>query len=94
MLNVSVVAGFNTSPVLGKDQDAMLRLTVSNQGTTPDVPVLVVRIGTDLTEDEKTGPGYCAVGGTMDEYELPLLGGLEPVPGMPVGAFIETSRVR
>jgi HlyD family secretion protein len=50
----------------------------------------VVRIGADLTKGEKTGTGYYAVRVAIDETKLPLLGGLELVPGMPVEAFIET----
>ena len=52
-----------------------------------------MRIGADLTEGEKTGTGYYAVRVAIDETKLPLLGGLELVPGMPVEAFIDKYRI-
>ncbi len=71
-------------------QRAMLHFSAFSQGTTPDIPGKVTRIGADLSEDENTGSQYYVVRVAIDETELPQLGGLELVPGMPVEVFIET----
>ena len=71
-------------------QNTRLQFSAFNQSTTPSILGSVQRIGADLTEDEKTGTAYYVARVAIDESKLPMLEGLELVPGMPVEAFIET----
>ena len=72
-------------------QSAMLRFTNFNQRTTPEIEGHVLRIGADLTRDDKTAPGYFVVRVEIPADALDKLGGSRHLlPGMPVEAFIMT----
>jgi len=73
------------------DQHAVLRFTAFNQRTTPELNGEVVRIGADVSQDEKKSESYYAVRIRVSDGELARLGGLKPVAGMPVEAFIQTT---
>jgi HlyD family secretion protein len=71
-------------------QRAVLRFTAFNQRTTPELNGEVVRIGADITQEEKKNESYYAVRIQISDRELARLGGLTLVAGMPVEAFIQT----
>jgi len=70
-------------------QHAVLRFTTFNQRTTPEIRGEVVRIGADVTQDEKKDESYYAVRIQISDTELARLDG-HPVAGMPVESFIQT----
>ena len=70
----------------------MLRFTAFNQRTTPEVKGVVTRLSPDATRDKETGQFYYTARITPDSGELARLTDHKLVPGMPVDAFIETSR--
>jgi HlyD family secretion protein len=72
-------------------QRAVLRFAAFNQRTTPELNGEVMRIGADVSQDEKKNESYYAVRIRVAEGELARLGGLKPVAGMPVEAFIQTT---
>ena len=72
-------------------QRAVLRFTGFNQRTTPELNGEVVRIGADVTQEDKKNETYYAVRIRVSDGELARLDGLKPVAGMPVEAFIQTS---
>jgi HlyD family secretion protein len=72
-------------------QQAVLRFTAFNQRTTPELNGEVVRIGADVSQDEKKNESYYAVRIRVGDGELARLGGQKTVAGMPVEAFIQTT---
>jgi HlyD family secretion protein len=72
-------------------QRAVLRLSAFNQRITPELNGEVVRIGADVTQEEKKGESYYAVRIRIADDELARLDGLKLVAGMPVEAFIQTT---
>ncbi len=70
-------------------QRAVLRFTTFNQRTTPELRGEVVRIGADVTQDEKKNESYYSVRIQISDTELARLDG-HPVAGMPVESFIQT----
>jgi HlyD family secretion protein len=72
-------------------QGAVLRFTAFNQRTTPELNGEVVRIGADVTQEEKKNESYYAVRIRVADGELARLGEQKPVAGMPVEAFIQTT---
>jgi HlyD family secretion protein len=72
-------------------QGAVLRFTAFNQRTTPELNGEVVRIGADVTQEEKKNESYYAVRIRVADGELARLAGQKPVAGMPVEAFIQTT---
>ena len=72
-------------------QQAVLRFTAFNQRTTPELNGEVVRIGADVTQEEKKNESYYAVRIRVTDGELARLEGSKLVAGMPVEAFIQTS---
>jgi HlyD family secretion protein len=72
-------------------QHAVVRFTAFNQRTTPELNGEVVRIGADVTQEEKKGESYYAVRIRIADDELARLDGLKLVAGMPVEAFIQTT---
>lgn len=71
-------------------QHAMLRFAAFNQRTTPELRGVVVRIGADVTQEEKRNEAYYSVRIGISDSELARLQGLKLVAGMPVEAFIQT----
>jgi HlyD family secretion protein len=51
----------------------------------------VTEIGADATQDEKRNESYYSVRLRIPDSELERLDGLQPLSGMPVETFIETS---
>ena len=72
-------------------QRAVIRFPAFNQRTTPQLDGEVVRIGADVTEEEKKNESYYAVRIRVPDEELARLDGLKLVAGMPVEAFIQTA---
>lgn len=71
-------------------QTALVRLSMLNQRTTPEINGEVDRISPDITQDQKAGTSYYTVRIMLPERELARLSGFKLVPGMPVEAFIQT----
>ena len=71
-------------------QQATLRFAAFNQRTTPELHGVVVRIGADVTQEEKRNEAYYSVRIGISDSELARLQGLKLVAGMPVEAFIQT----
>jgi HlyD family secretion protein len=72
-------------------QPAVLRFVAFSQRTTPEIDGVVTRISADVTEDPKTGTRYYTIRIGVSESEIPRLGSVKLVPGMPVEALIQTS---
>jgi membrane fusion protein, type I secretion system len=72
-------------------QRAVVRFPAFNQRTTPELTGEIVRIGADVTQEEKKGESYYAVRIRIADDELARLDGLKLVAGMPVEAFIQTT---
>jgi HlyD family secretion protein len=71
-------------------QHAVLRFAAFNQRTTPELNGELVRIGADVTQDDKNSEPYYSVRLRVLDGELGRLEGLQLVAGMPVEAFIQT----
>jgi HlyD family secretion protein len=71
-------------------QKAIMRFSAFNQRTTPEISGHVVQISPDLTIDQKTGVGFYLVRVAPEEKDIPKLGGIKLIPGMPIEAFVET----
>lgn len=71
-------------------QKATLRFSAFNQRTTPEIEGTVNFISADLTKDERTGISYYTVRITPAPEEIPRLGDIRLVPGMPVEVFVQT----
>jgi HlyD family secretion protein len=71
-------------------QTASLRFSSFNQRTTPEIEGEVTLVSADLTQDQRSGASYYLVRVTPVASELPRLGGVKLVPGMPVEVFIKT----
>ena len=72
-------------------QRAVLHFAAFNQRTTPELNGEVVRIGADVTQDERSGESYYSVRIRVLDGELARLEGLQLVAGMPVEAFLQTT---
>jgi len=71
-------------------QRAVLRFPAFNQRTTPELNGEVVRIGADVTQDDKKNEAYYTVRIRVPDGELQRLDGLKLLAGMPVEAFLQT----
>ena len=71
-------------------QVANLRFSGFNLRTTPEIEGKVSLISPDITQDQKTGANYYLVHITPNIAEIPRLGDVKLIPGMPVEAFIKT----
>ena len=71
-------------------QQVMLRFSAYSQRTTPEIAGAVRQISADVTKDQRTGATYYTVQVVVDQEQLPLLGAVKLVPGMPVEVFIQT----
>lgn len=76
---------------LRQGQRAVVRFSSFNRRTTPELNGEVIEIGADVTQDEKRNESYYAVRIRIPDGELERLDGLQPLAGMPVETFIETS---
>lgn len=74
-------------------QRAVVRFPAFNQRVTPELDGEVIRIGADVTQDEKRAgtESYYAVRIRVSDNELSRLEGLKIVAGMPVEAFLQTT---
>jgi HlyD family secretion protein len=74
-------------------QRAVVRFPAFNQRVTPELDGKVVRIGADVTQEEKRAgsESYYAVRIRISDDELARLEGLKIVAGMPVEAFLQTT---
>jgi len=73
------------------NQPARLRFTSFNQRTTPEIDGEIVRIGADVSRDDKAGPTYFVVRVAIPQREIDKLAATRLLPGMPVEVFISTS---
>ena len=92
--NLTVEAKVNPQDIdqLKVGQNALLRFTSFNQRTTPEINGTVTRISADISTDQRTGQSYYTVRIGLPPQEVARLGDVKLVPGMPVEAFIETSK--
>ena len=72
-------------------QRAVVRFSAFNQRTTPEMNGEVTRIGADVTQDDRKQETFYAVRIRIPDSELARLEGLQPVAGMPVEVFMQTS---
>jgi HlyD family secretion protein len=89
-LNVEVrISPINIDQVrLG--QQAVIRFSAFNQGTTPEINGIVSRVSADIAEDQRTATTFYIARISLPGDEVARLGQLKLVPGMPVDAFIQT----
>ncbi|TAJ37334.1 MAG: HlyD family type I secretion periplasmic adaptor subunit [Reyranella sp.] len=71
-------------------QRAVVRFPAFNQRTTPELDGEIVRIGADVTQEEKKNESYYSVRILVPDSELARLQGLRLVAGMPVEVFMQT----
>lgn len=71
-------------------QAAVLRFPAFNQRTTPELNGEVVRIGADVTQDERKNESYYTVRIRVADEELRRLDGQKLLAGMPVEVFLQT----
>ncbi|SJZ38760.1 HlyD family secretion protein [Enhydrobacter aerosaccus] len=71
-------------------QRATLRFPAFDQRTTPEIEGEVVRIGADVTQDDKKNESYYSVRITLSDDEVGRLGSVALIAGMPAEAFIGT----
>lgn len=72
-------------------QRAVVRFPAFNQRTTPELDGEIVRIGADVTQEEKKNESYYSVRILVPDSELARLEGLRLVAGMPVEVFMQTA---
>jgi HlyD family secretion protein len=72
-------------------QRAIVQFAAFNRRTTPELVGEVLGIGADITQDDKRNEAYYAVRIRISDKELARLEGLQPMAGMPVEVFIQTS---
>ncbi len=72
-------------------QTAMLRFTNFNQRTTPEIDGEVMRIGADVSRDDKAGASYFVVRIAIPQDQIAKLGKTHLMPGMPVEVFVRTA---
>ena len=72
-------------------QHAVLRFGAFSQRTTPELNGELVRIGADVTQDDKNSEPYYSVRIRVLDGEAARLDGLHLLAGMPVEAFIQTT---
>lgn len=72
-------------------QTAMLRFTNFNQRTTPEIDGEVMRIGADVSRDDKAGASYFVVRIAIPPDQIGKLGKTHLMPGMPVEVFVRTA---
>jgi HlyD family secretion protein len=72
-------------------QRAIVQFAAFNRRTTPELAGEVVGIGADITQDDKRNEAYYAVRIRISDKEMARLEGLQPMAGMPVEVFIQTS---
>ena len=72
-------------------QPAVVQFGAFNRRTTPELNGEVIGLGADITQDERKNETYYAVRIRIPEKEMARLEGLQPMAGMPVEVFIQTS---
>lgn len=73
-------------------QVARLRLSAFNVRTTPEIAGAVLQLSPDRLIDPVTGFPYFTARIEISEDELPKLGGLTLLPGMPAEVFLQTEK--
>jgi HlyD family secretion protein len=71
-------------------QGVVLRFPAFNQRITPELNGEVVRIGADVTQDDRKNESYYTVRIRVPDDELQRLGGQKLLAGMPVEVFLQT----
>ena len=70
---------------------AVVRFPAFNQRVTPELDGEIVRIGADVTQEERKNESYYSVRVRVPDSELARLDGLRLVAGMPVEVFLQTT---
>lgn len=73
-------------------QQALVRFSALNQRTTPELLGEVIRIGADVTYEDRRNEQYYSVRIHISDSELARLEGAKLIAGMPAEAFIQTER--
>ncbi len=73
-----------------RGQPVVLRFSSFNARTTPEIDGKVSFVSADLSVDQRTGISYYTADIIPNPDELPRLGEVKLVPGMPVEAFVRT----
>lgn len=73
-------------------QQALVRFSALNQRTTPELLGEVIRIGADVTYEDRRNEQYYLVRIHISDSELARLEGAKLIAGMPAEAFIQTER--
>ena len=73
-------------------QQALVRFSALNQRTTPELLGEVIRIGADVTYEDRRNEQYYSVRIHISDSELARLEGARLIAGMPAEAFIQTER--
>ena len=71
-------------------QNAVLRMSASNQRTTPEITGNITRISADTTTDQRTAQSYYTIRISLPHDQVARLGDIKLLPGMPVEAFVQT----
>lgn len=71
-------------------QPARLRFSAFSMRTTPDIAGTVLKVSPDAFDDERSGRSYYLAELAINDGELPKLGEVELVAGMPVETYITT----
>lgn len=74
------------------DQPAVLRFSAFSAQTTPELNGKLIHVSAERTNEERTGLSYYKAQIEVSDSELRRLGGLKLLPGMPVEAFVQTTR--
>lgn len=90
-LTVEAKVSPNDIDELHLGQQAILRFSAFNLGSTPELNGKVMQISADLSQEERTGQSYYTVRIAIPPSELQRLGASKLIAGMPVEAFIQTS---
>ncbi len=72
-------------------QKTLVRFSSTNQRSTPELNGTISVVSPDVTIDQKTAVSYYVGRIALSDAELTRLGEFQPIPGMPVVAFIQTA---
>ena len=70
---------------------AAIRVSASNQRTTPEIFGTVTRVSADVSKDQQTGISFYTIRVGVTPDELARLGNLRIVAGMQAEVFIQTN---
>lgn len=74
------------------NQPAVLRFSAFSAQTTPELNGKLIHVSAERTTEERTGQSYYKAQIEVSDEEMRRLGELKLLPGMPVEAFVQTTR--